>query len=857
MSTRRRPDEDLDREIRAHLEIEAEQLIDEGAPPETAHTTARRAFGNVTSIKERLYEARRLVWLDQLRQDARCGVRSLRRYPVAAAVAVISLAGGIGATTVTLMIRDVVFRRPPLLYVEPAQLSRVQVGSPDRPLMPLGSPVPAALYSVWREELGDGIAGAAYSRVRDVRTDDRAEPLAVRPVTPHLFTLLGVRPEVGQFFTPSDRAVARGDQPAGGGGSIVLSYRAWMRLFDARADAIGRVVWIDNRPHIVAGVLPARFWFSSMDSPIWTPMHVESLPPDEGLDVIVRRPPGMTPAVLDARLQAGLAQYVRQLPAGQRERRLKVSGVEGTPIGHQVAFVLPYVLAASVVLTLLIACANVAILMIAQWTAREHEIAIRASIGASRGRIVRTLLTESVVLAAFGGASGVAATLLLRSWIIVRAGNDVGMFDLSLDAAILVKAIAITLLTGVLAGVGPALYETRRLHVNPLRTIASSDRVRQRWRHALVVMEITVTVALLVVTGAMVEGYFRTKTADMGFAPSPLLAASVENDAGVTPAPVLDVLRGVPGVAAAAATTGVPYTGGGRQEVAAADASGTTAIRTTRTDISGEFFATLGVPMVAGRPFSNHDTPSARVAIVNETLARRLFPGRAPVGERVWTGGNAHEIVGVVADYADSPQQVRSPVAKIFLPLAVDARVARRLRFLVRANGEAAPLVATVRKEIRGASAGTAAVSVHTFDQIITIIGQEMLVGTAPLFPLIAIGTLLTAAGIYGVLSFAITRRSRELAVRIAVGATGRDVVTLVTAHTVRLAAIGMLLGTGATFALARVVRASGGAGGIFDPPIPVFVVTLLVVAAIAALATWIPARRALRIDPSILLRNT
>jgi hypothetical protein len=223
----------------------------------------------------------------------------------------------------------------------------------------------------------------------------------------------------------------------------------------------------------------------------------------------------------------------------------------------------------------------------------------------------------------------------------------------------------------------------------------------------------------------------------------------------------------------------------------------------------------------------------------------------------VWVGGAAYEIVGVVADYADSPRLARIPDAKLFLPLAVDAPGPPRLQFLVRAEGDPAALMTPIRRDVRNAAPGLRTGSLYTFDQIITIIGQEMLVGTAPLFPLIAVGTLLTAAGIYGVLAFAITRRSRELAVRIAIGATGRDIVGVVTAQTLRLIAIGAVLGTGLTFALARVVRAAGGGGSVFDPRAVAFLTPLLVVVAIGVLATWIPARRALKIDPSILLRST
>ncbi len=229
------------------------------------------------------------------------------------------------------------------------------------------------------------------------------------------------------------------------------------------------------------------------------------------------------------------------------------------------SFVLPYVLGTAVLLTLLIACANVAILMIAQWTAREHEIAIRASIGASRGRIVRSLLTESVLVSVCGGILGVCATFALRGWILRNSGNGT-FFDLSIDVRILVQTAVIALATGIAAGVAPALYETRRLHTNPLRTIATSDRIRQRWRHALVVFEIAVTIALLVVTTTMIDGYWRTSHAEVGFATGPLLTAQIENRNGVRSRQIVEALTGIPGVAAASASTLIPFAANGSRQ---------------------------------------------------------------------------------------------------------------------------------------------------------------------------------------------------------------------------------------------------------------------------------------------------
>jgi putative ABC transport system permease protein len=854
MSTRnrsRRSGEDFTREIEAHIALETDRLIEEGVSPAAARVEARRRFGNVMAARERFYEAGRLLWLDRLRQDVRCGSRNLRRYPVAAAVAVLSLAAGIGATTVTLMVRDVVFHKPPPAYEHPEQLSRIQIGTPDRPVMPIGSRVPVGLYESWSDMSGTALAAALQLRgARDVRTDDRADTLQVCAASPRFFAVLGVRPILGNTFSQS----TYDGTPAV---PVVLSFRAWERLFDGRPDVLGRVLWIDDRPHAVLGVLPERFWFSEMSSPVWVLLDREILSTADGLEVVVRRPAAQSPAMLEAQLQPGLVEFVRHLPDGQRALRLKVSGVEGTPLGFQVATILPYVLATAVLLTLLIACANVAILMIAQWTTREHEIAIRASIGASRARIVRLLLTESVLVAVSGGLLGVAATLVLRGWIVRRIGTALTFFDLSIDPWIFVQVAGITLFTGIAAGVAPGLYETRRLHVNPLRTIAASDRVRQRWRHALVVFEITVTIALLVQTFTMIDGYLRTRTAPMGFPTKPLMMANVEHPGGVATGRILDALRHVPGIASAAGTTTVPNAAGRRERVTA-DAAGSNAVEAERAAITPDFFKALGVPLRAGRAFTRQDSLSAREVIVNEALANHVLQGRDPIGAQIWVAGKAHDIVGVVADYASNLAQIIGrPEPKVFLPLPLESKDITRVQVVIRAEGDPLALTQVVRNQMRNAAAGTIVTNTFAFDQLMKVAAQEILIGTAPLFPLIAVGMLLTTAGIYGTLAFAITRRSRELAVRMAIGASGRDIVRLVAAHTIRLVAAGSTLGIAVTFGLSQVVRASGGAGSIFDPRGQSFMIPVLIVLAAATLSSWIPARRALRIDPASLLRTT
>jgi predicted permease len=842
MSTRR-TDDDFANEIDAHLALEIERLIADGKTPEEARLAARRQFGSVAAAKERFYEARRLLWVDHLVQDLRHGARALRQYPIASVVAVISFALGIGATTATLTIRDAVFRKPPPLYREPSQLSRVQIGSPQRPLRP-GSQVPGALFARWHEApLGAALAAATPTRVREFRTEDRSDTIRVRAATPEFFSVLGVDAAIGRASLTPD--------------SVVVSDRVWRVVFDGRHDVVGRTLWIDNRPYVVAGVMPDRFWFSRTDSAVWTLLDPGAAAAESALDVVARRRPGVTPAALSGELQGGVTAYAGSLPAHERDLRLAVAGIEGTPLGRDVPLAIPWLLASAVLLTLLIACANVAILVIAQWTAREHELAIRASLGASRSRVVRALVAESLVIAVIGGMLGLIVAVALTGVIARNAGAGFRFFDVGIETHVFVESILVTLLAGIASGIGPALLETRRLHGNPMRVLATSDRARQRWRHGLVVLEIAVTVALLVVTGGMLNSYQKQLSRDIGFSTHPLAALRVENRGGVPTPLIVEALTRLPGVAAVSAASSVPYMGFGPLDPVATDAAGTLSVRAERISIDPAFFVTLDVAMRAGRAFTTSDTPSTHTAIVNEAVAARLFPTRGAVGQQIWVRGTAYDVIGVVAQYVNVALQPTDWDPKVYLPLEAPHTDVTQMTFMVRAVGSPSAMTRALRQTARGAAAGNVVASLYTLDEVVATGSQEILFGTAPLAPLIATGLLLTAAGIYGVLAFAIARRSKELALRVAIGASGRDIVRLVTAHSLRLVVAGTIVGIGATFALSRIVRASGGGGSFLDPDWPAFIVPALIIAAIALIATWVPSRRALRINPAILLRAT
>lgn len=844
----RRSDEDFARELESHVQLEADRLVEEGLAPDLARLEAQKRFGNAALARERYYYSRRSMWADHLKQDARTALRGIRRYPIACLIAVISLGGGIGATTITLVMRNAIFLAPPPLYQDPQALSYVRSPTPQVPR----AFVPVNLFRLWLDDpaIGGGFAAMSAPRQQNLRVGEQVVSRPIRAVTPNLFTVLGVRPVAG---VPFDEWQSKGDSP------VMLSYNVWRVLFQERADAIGQSILLDDRAYSVIGVMPSRFWYSSMQSGVWTRLDTPAVPAAALLDVVVRRPAGMSEAAMLERMRAGTEAFAAQLPADERQVRAITLPMRGTPIGNDVGPMVVILLTSAVLLTLLIACTNVAVLMMAQWTSREHEIAIRASLGGSRVRIVRSLLTESTLVAMAGGWLGIAVTYALRG-LAIRNVPTADLHNVTIDWVILVQAASVTMAAGLLTGVAPAFYETRRLHVNPLNAIRGSDRVRQRWRHALVVFEIATTVALLVSAGAMLASYSKSLHDSPGFETGSLLSARVDHVNGIRPEPILERLRSIRGVASAEVALTVPYIAIGATQRVSSDQSGSAPISVRGGAIGPDYFATLGVRMRAGRIFDQRDTlASEAVAIVNDVLAGQLWPGAsggavaAALGRQVFIEGSPRTVVGVVTGYAMTAIQPVRPT--VFTPFAQLADIPHRAEFMVRATGDAAPLTQTIRREVDAMGGGVVVAGVNTVEQIKAIIGQEIIVGTFPLFPLIATGMLLTAAGIYGVLAFAVSRRAPELAVRVAIGATNRDLLRLVALHSAGMLGLGTAIGVALTFGLTRV---SQGRGGVFDSPgWEAFVVPILMICAIGTIATLIPMRRALKINPSSLLRTT
>lgn len=840
MWTRRRTDEDFAAEIEAHLDLETERLVAEGWRPDEARAAALRRFGNVTRARERFHESGRLLWLDQAWMDLRAGLRSVARYPVAALVAVVSLAGGIGAATTTLALRDSLYYLPPPLYARPAELTVLRVDTPDR----TAAPVPAAIYRLWADHLGGqaALAAATTGRLVDVTLPDRVEAAAVRGATVNLFRDLGVSPALGVAF--HQHAGRAGDPPP-----VMIGYRQWQQFFGARSDAVGQSISINGAAHIVIGVLPQAFWYTQLGEPVWTLADVHALPPEAPLLPMARRSPATSIAALQSELQSLAQAHLATLPDDRREQRVRASPMVGTPIGEAMGPMPGFLVSAAVLFTLLIACTNVSVLMMAQWTAREHELAIRASIGASRGRLVRTLVTESLLIATAGGALGVLVTLALRGWI-VRSGGEFAAFNLTIQPRVFLIAAAITVAAGLLTGMLPALHEARRSVRHPMAGLRVSDRVRQRWRHALVAFEIATTVGLLVVVGALVSAAERSTSGHLGYELPPLMSMRVQSGTGVDVDRVLAGIQAYPGVAAAVAATALPMGPAGPRVRVAGTETGAVDRELHTSSVGPGFLATLGVPLQAGRDFEPGEFGSAaRVALVSQAAAGVLWPGLSPIGRTLRIGDEPHDVVGVFADYADAPLQ--RPEPRVLLPLATGP--AAEMQFLIRAAGPAASLRDGVRREVQRLFPGVVVSRASALQDVATVGAQEILVTAVPLMPLVAIAMLLAAAGIYGVLAFAVARRSRELAVRMAVGATRSQVMWTAVAPSLRVVAVGLAGGVGTAMVLTRLAQ---GSGGIFDSPgAAAFLVPLAIVNLVAILATWVPARRAMRIEPALLLR--
>jgi len=888
----RQIDRDLAQEIETHRALLREDLERRGLTPEVADAASRRALGNTTLAREDARSVWRWAAIERLWQDVGYGARMLRRNPSFTGVAVMTLALGLGATTAMFSVVNAVLLRP-LPFHDPDRLVAISIADPSRDIREAGTSFPTV--NDWRTQ-NQRFTDLAIWATAAARIQAGSEPerVATGFVSANLFTVLGVAPAIGRVFTAEEETARER--------VVVLSHALWQRRFGSDREVVGRMLEIDGespegavepiqRVRII-GVMPDGFFFPNRETQFWRPatlLGIDGKPKlyerqwtDRHTDrwrVIGRLRPGGTEANAEADLNLigrRLAE-VFPTPAGRAEFpgfAADVVFLRDQLTGKNIALGL-WLLLGSVSLVLLIACANVASLLVARGTGRRRELAIRVALGAARGRIVRQLTVESLLLAALAGLLGLAAA---SSGIRLFASSTAGIVrlqDASIDTTVLAFTGLASLVAALIFGVAPAFGAARANHHDSLKESAISSSHSRRTRQVrglLVVVECAMAVVLLAGAGLLVRSFVRLLSVDPGFDPRGVLLVRV--DLPIPPAPgwrerewgafrdIEDRIRAVPGVRHAGFIQNFRIASSPRTPVTFEVAAGEAEILNAEgdldltgvnvEDVTPGFFQAMAVPLRQGRFFTSAEQ-NQPVAIVNEEFVRRFMRGQNPIGRRFSPGAggskiNWHTIVGIVGNMRRHGLE-QPPVPEFFIPSTEPA-----MDLAVRVNGDPADVAAAVRQQIRAVLPGAIVIRMTTMDAFLAEWSADRRFQTLLLALFAVVALALAAVGIYGVVQFAAAQRMKELGIRVALGARGLDLVRLMMGQGLRLPLIGLAIGLLGAYLLVGVLRNLLFEVNSGDPI--TFAAVALLLGATAIPACYLPARRAARVDPIVVLRN-
>jgi predicted permease len=817
-----------------------------------------------------------------IRSDIRLGIRMLLRKPVVALGAVLSLALGIGANTAIFSVLHRVVLNP-LPYRTPEELVVLWETSADNP----ERWVAPANFVDWRRETSSFASLAAFDEFRPTLTAPLPEPEVIRAVSAsgNFFTTLGANAVVGRTLLPDD------DAPTAAG-VAVLSERLWQRAFGGRDDIIGQTLTVDQRLYTIVGVMAAAFESPLQSSAIdlWIngdrgvprtfPFggDVTAVRDSHIIFVLGRLAPGVSREVAQQEVAALMRELARRYPDTNAGLGANVKSLHAQVVGDVSRLVT--LLQLAVGMLLLIACANVAHLLLGQAVARHTEMATRVALGAGRSRLVRQLLIETLVIAVPGGVLG----LLLAIWgldLLVAAAPQglPRLSEIAIDRTVLAFTTLVTLATAAAFGLGPAWQLSRTSSLAPAQstTRVSGAREVRRWHHAIVIVELAGAQVLLIGAGLLLGSFLAAQRVPLGFeregrvaadlnlAPERYLVRLSESDSRINLTPklqfvdrVLARMQRAPGVRAAAASFTSPLTGAPNRGIVVEGRPPAAPGQSDTADfqvITPDFFRAAGATLVRGRSFTTADAEhAARVAVVNQTFVDRYFGIQNPIGRRIQFGGDlTHEIVGVVADMRY--RAVESPADPTFyLPIAQNAERWPFLSFSVWSDADAAATILALRIAIREADPNQAVTRVRSYDEIVGTALATRRFNTTLVVAFAAAALLLAIIGTYGVMSFAVTVRTRELGVRAAIGATPADLVRLVLRGGAMLVAAAVALGLTAS------VLSTGILGSLLFGVTPRDPLTFAAVAAtlsiVALIATWIPTRRVTAADPVRALRE-
>lgn len=858
---------ELAEELRAHLDLLTEEKIHNGLTPEAARRAALVELGGVEHVKEGVREVRHGRLLEDLAQDARYALRSLRKHPSFTAVAIFTLALGIGANTAIFSVINTVLLRP-LPYENADRLVVILETVADSSIGGVSYPN----FVDWRNQ-NTVFANVAAVRQREsfnLSGVGESERLQGQLISANFLSTLGVKPIRGRDL------VAEDDRP-GATPVVILSHALWQRRFGGDQNIVGQQLTLNRESYTVVGITPPEFEFG-LEADVSVPIGLSTerfsaRGRDPGINTVARLKDGVSTEAANAELNTIAARLEQQYPDTNKNRRVTLESLRETIVGDIRPMLLT--LLGAVGLVLLIACANVANLLLARSARRQREMAIRTALGAGRRRIVRQLFTESMLLALAAGLVGLLLALLGTSLLSAYVPEGIPLVrEISIDPVVLVFTLGVSLFTGLLFGLAPALQTSNPALTETLKEgERNSSPGHNRTGKVLVVVEVALTLVLLVGAGLLVKSFWQLLRVDPGFNPENLLALQISvnagNDEGPRVANFLDQLqervKRLPGVESVSVSNGLPFESANNPafviEGKAPPENGQEPngiLYITSTD----YLQTLGITLLRGRSFSPHDTPSTPpVALIDEVFARQYFPNEDPLGKRLKQSGATEnrEIIGIVRHVEHTGLEglsaSRGEVYFSFNQIPVDRvqRYVRRVNLLVRTNVDPLSLAQPVRGQIAALDKDQAVFNVRTMEQALARSLAARRFAMLLLTVFAALALILAGVGIYGVISYSVAQRTREVGIRMALGAQTTDVLKLVVRDGLKLVVIGVLVGLGGAVALTRLMATL--LFNVTPTDSLTYGSVTVVLIGVALAACYIPARRATKVDPLVALR--
>ena len=856
-------DQELDEEMRFHLDRQIEQNIENGMSPEEARLAALRSFNRVDQSKEECRDARGVSIVENILRDVSFSSRVLLKNYAFTIVVILTLALGIGANTAIFSFANGILLRP-LPYAQSDRLTAINETALKRGIDSMSVSYPNFLD--WREQNTVFEGMGTYFGSNRFALSGAGEPISIRGARISYGTLetLRVAPQLGRTFTVNE------DRPEEDA-VVILGHELWQRNFGGDPNIVGQKIVLSNRPRTVVGVMPPNFRFPEI-AELWVPLALTTQTftrTDHGLSAIARLKDGVSVEAAQAEMHNIAARIEQQHPVTNEGLGVKVTSLHKYLTGDYREGLI--ILLGIVGCVLLVACVNVANLMLARATARQKEFALRAALGAGRWRIVRQLMVESLLLALVGGVLGFALSIWALRLLLTSIPIQLPFWmNFSIDLRVLGFTIAITVLTGLLFGAAPAL-QTSRVDLND--TLKEGGRGagvgRGRSRSFLVVTEIALSLVLLVCAGLMIQSFLRLRSVNVGLDPTNVLVSSYhlpfakyreDEQRAAFYKQLLERVRALPGVQAASATATLPLGGGNWGRSLTVEGYPVLAVGQApmiqHTVVTPNYFRTMGIPLLSGRDFTDSDARGSQlVTIVDERLANEYWPNQSPIGRRIRFGPPEdnepwHTIIGVVGTVRHERMQ-EDTAKSVYLPH--QQIPANGMAVMTRTSSEPKELVAAIRREVAQLDPDLPVSKVITMNEVIDeAIWQPRLYAT--LFAVFAGGALLLALiGIYGVMAFLVQTRTHEIGVRMALGATARDVFKLIVGRGMKLTVIGVVIGVAGAVGATRLMHSLLFNTSATDPI--VFILISLLLAFAAFLACYIPARRAAKVDPLIALR--